>query len=87
MYRFISKIISVTLELMQELAGVYLSGIAGSLTYRRVRLHMIATDLIEELSNAMKAFVIINCYSLICLIDNLRVEHYWISPKQIVINY
>ena len=42
---------------MQELAGVYLSGIAGSLTYRRVRLHMIATDLTEELFNAMKAFV------------------------------
>jgi ADP-dependent NAD(P)H-hydrate dehydratase len=43
-----------------SIAGVYLSRIAGSLAYRRVGLHMIATDLIEELPNAMKAFDKIN---------------------------
>jgi ADP-dependent NAD(P)H-hydrate dehydratase len=43
-----------------SIAGVYLSGIAGGLAYRRVGLHMVATDLIEELPNAMKPFDKIN---------------------------
>jgi NAD(P)H-hydrate epimerase len=43
-----------------SIAGVYLCGIAGSLAYQRVGLHMVATDLIEELPNAMKPFDKIN---------------------------
>ena len=43
-----------------SIAGVYLSGIAGSLAHQRVGLHMVATDLIEELPNAMKPFDKIN---------------------------
>jgi NAD(P)H-hydrate repair Nnr-like enzyme with NAD(P)H-hydrate dehydratase domain len=43
-----------------SIAGVYLCGIAGSLAYQRVGLHMVETDLIEELPNAMKAFDKIN---------------------------
>ena len=39
-----------------SIVGVYLSGIAADLAYQRVGLHMIATDLIEELPNAMKSF-------------------------------
>jgi NAD(P)H-hydrate repair Nnr-like enzyme with NAD(P)H-hydrate dehydratase domain len=39
-----------------SIAGVYLCGVAGSLDYQRVGLHMVATDLIEELPNAMKPF-------------------------------
>ena len=39
-----------------SIASVYLCGVAGSLTYQRVGLHMVATDLIEELPNAMKPF-------------------------------
>jgi ADP-dependent NAD(P)H-hydrate dehydratase len=43
-----------------SIAGVYLCGITGSLAYKRVGLHMVATDLIEELPNAMKPFDKIN---------------------------
>ncbi len=43
-----------------SIAGVYICGIAGSLAYQRVGLHMIATDLLEELPNAMKPFDKIN---------------------------
>jgi NAD(P)H-hydrate epimerase len=39
-----------------SIVGVYLSGIAADLAYQRVGLHMVATDLIEELPNAMKPF-------------------------------
>jgi ADP-dependent NAD(P)H-hydrate dehydratase len=39
-----------------SIAGVYLSGIAADLAYQRVGLHMVATDLVEELPNAMKPF-------------------------------
>jgi ADP-dependent NAD(P)H-hydrate dehydratase len=41
------------------LLGVYFNGIAASLAYRRVGLHMVATDLIEELPKALKKFDII----------------------------
>jgi ADP-dependent NAD(P)H-hydrate dehydratase len=36
--------------------GVYLTGIAGELAYQKVGLHMVATDLIEQLPSAMKPF-------------------------------
>jgi ADP-dependent NAD(P)H-hydrate dehydratase len=39
-----------------SIAGVYLTGIAGDLAYHRVGLHMVATDLIEQLPNTMKPF-------------------------------
>ena len=39
-----------------SILAVYLSGIAGGLAYKRVGLHMVATDLIEELANAMKPY-------------------------------
>ena len=39
-----------------SIAGVYLSGIAADLAYKRVGLHMVATDIIDELPNAMKPF-------------------------------
>jgi NAD(P)H-hydrate epimerase len=39
-----------------SIMGVYLTGIAGDLAYRKVGLHMVATDLIEQLPNAMKPF-------------------------------
>jgi NAD(P)H-hydrate epimerase len=39
-----------------SIAGVYHSGIAADLAYQRVGLHMVATDLIDELPNAMKPF-------------------------------
>jgi NAD(P)H-hydrate repair Nnr-like enzyme with NAD(P)H-hydrate dehydratase domain len=32
-----------------SIAGVYLCGVAGSLDYQRVGLHMVATDLIDML--------------------------------------
>ncbi|HEU4605129.1 MAG TPA: NAD(P)H-hydrate dehydratase [Nitrososphaera sp.] len=38
------------------LAGVYLNGAAGSLAFKRVGLHIIATDLIDSLPAAMKPF-------------------------------
>jgi len=37
-------------------SAVYLNGIAGSIAFRRTGLHMIATDLIDSLPNAMKPF-------------------------------
>lgn len=39
-----------------SILSVYFSGIAGGLAYKRVGLHMVATDLIEELANAMKPY-------------------------------
>ena len=61
----LSGVVAGLLTKMQDafsasIAGVYLSGIAGSLAYQRVGLHMVATDLIEELPNAMKPFDKIN---------------------------
>ncbi len=38
------------------LLGTYLNGLAGNLAYKRVGLHMAATDLIENLPAAMKPF-------------------------------
>jgi NAD(P)H-hydrate epimerase len=38
------------------IAAVYLNGIAGSIAFRRTGLHMIATDLIDSLPDAMKPF-------------------------------
>ena len=57
----LSGVVAGLLTKMQDvfsasIAGVYLSGIAGDLAYQRVGLHMVATDLIEELPNAMKPF-------------------------------
>ena len=57
----LSGVVAGLLTKMQDtfsasIAGVYLCGIAGSLAHQRVGLHMVATDLIEELPNAMKPF-------------------------------
>lgn len=38
------------------IAAVYLNGIAGSIAFKRTGLHMIATDLIDSLPDAMKPF-------------------------------
>lgn len=38
------------------LAAIYLNGVAGSLAFKRVGLHMIATDLLDSLHGAMKPF-------------------------------
>ncbi len=38
------------------LLGTHLNGLAGNLTYKRVGLHMAATDLIDSLPAAMKPF-------------------------------
>jgi len=42
-----------------SILGVFLNGLAASLAYERVGLHMVATDVIEDLSNAMKPFDLI----------------------------
>jgi len=39
-----------------SITAVYLTGIAGHLAYQKVGLHMVATDLIEQLPTAMKPF-------------------------------
>jgi ADP-dependent NAD(P)H-hydrate dehydratase len=39
-----------------SLTAVYLTGMAGNLAYQKLGLHMVATDLIEQLPNAMKPF-------------------------------
>jgi ADP-dependent NAD(P)H-hydrate dehydratase len=39
-----------------SILGVYFNGVAGNLAYKRVGLHMLATDLIEDLPNAFKPF-------------------------------
>ena len=39
-----------------SVAAVYLSGMAADLAYQRVGLHMVATDIIDELPNATKPF-------------------------------
>ncbi|HET7148995.1 MAG TPA: NAD(P)H-hydrate dehydratase [Candidatus Nitrosopolaris sp.] len=42
-----------------SILGVFLNGIAASLAYERVGLHMVATDVLEDLPNAMKPFDLI----------------------------
>jgi ADP-dependent NAD(P)H-hydrate dehydratase len=42
-----------------SISGVYFNGAAGNLAYRRVGLHLVATDLIEDLPTAMKPFDIL----------------------------
>lgn len=42
-----------------SILGVFLNGAAASLAYERVGLHMVATDVIEDLPNAMKPFDLI----------------------------
>ena len=42
-----------------SILGVYFNGVAASLAYKRVGLHMVATDLIEDLPKVMKPFDII----------------------------
>lgn len=42
-----------------SILGVFLNGVAASLAYERVGLHMVATDVIEDLPNAMKPFDLI----------------------------
>lgn len=42
-----------------SILGVFLNGVAASLAYERVGLHMVASDLIEDLPNAMKPFDLI----------------------------
>jgi NAD(P)H-hydrate epimerase len=39
-----------------SIGGVYLTGMAGSLAHKKLGLHMVPTDLIEQLPNAMKSF-------------------------------
>jgi NAD(P)H-hydrate epimerase len=39
-----------------SLVAVYLNGIAGTLAFKRTGLHMIATDLLENLPAAMKPY-------------------------------
>lgn len=39
-----------------SILGVYFNGIAGNLAYDKVGLHMVATDLLDRLPNAMKSF-------------------------------
>jgi ADP-dependent NAD(P)H-hydrate dehydratase len=39
-----------------SVAAVYFSGMAADLAYQRVGLHMVATDIIDELPNAIKPF-------------------------------
>jgi ADP-dependent NAD(P)H-hydrate dehydratase len=39
-----------------SIAGVYLTGVAGNLAYKKLGLHIVATDLLEQLPNAMKSF-------------------------------
>ena len=39
-----------------SVAAVYLSGKAADFAYQRVGLHMVATDIIDELPNAIKPF-------------------------------
>lgn len=42
-----------------SLLGVYFNGVAASMAYRRLGLHVVATDIIDELPNALKDFDII----------------------------
>ena len=42
-----------------SILGVFLNGVAARLAYERVGLHMVATDVIEDLPNAMKPFDLI----------------------------
>jgi NAD(P)H-hydrate epimerase len=39
-----------------SILGVYFNGVAGNLAYDKVGLHMVATDLLDRLPNAMKPF-------------------------------
>jgi NAD(P)H-hydrate epimerase len=39
-----------------SILGVYFNGVAGNLAYRQVGLHIVATDLLKYLPNAMKPF-------------------------------
>lgn len=47
-------------SLNASILGVYLNGVAANLAYERVGLHLVATDVIEDLPNAMKPFDIIS---------------------------
>lgn len=42
-----------------SILGVFLNGVAAGLAYERVGLHMVATDVVEDLPNAMKPFDLI----------------------------
>ena len=46
-------------SLNASILGVYLNGVSASLAYKRVGLHMLATDVIEDLPKAMKPFDLI----------------------------
>ena len=46
-------------SLNASILGVYLNGVAASLAYKRVGLHMLASDVIEDLPKAMKPFDLI----------------------------
>jgi NAD(P)H-hydrate epimerase len=39
-----------------SIAGVYLTGVAGHLAYKKLGLHIVPTDLIEQLPHTMKSF-------------------------------
>jgi NAD(P)H-hydrate epimerase len=43
-----------------SILGVYLNGMAAKIAYERVGLHMIATDVIEDLPHVMKSFDLIS---------------------------
>ena len=42
-----------------SILGVYFNGVAASLAYRRLGLHIVATDIIDELPKALKDFDVI----------------------------
>jgi NAD(P)H-hydrate epimerase len=42
-----------------SILGVYFNGVAGNLAYDKMGLHMMATDLIEALPDAIKPFDVI----------------------------
>ncbi|HZT35046.1 MAG TPA: ADP/ATP-dependent (S)-NAD(P)H-hydrate dehydratase, partial [Nitrososphaera sp.] len=43
-----------------SLVGVYLNGLAGNIAFGKVGLHMVATDIIDSLAEAMKQFDVIS---------------------------
>ena len=49
-------ILTKTKSYEASILGVYFNGVAGNLAYNQVGLHMLATDLLKYLPNAMKPF-------------------------------
>jgi ADP-dependent NAD(P)H-hydrate dehydratase len=55
----IATLLSKINDPFTAMPAVYLNGIAADLAYGKVGLHMVATDLIQELPNAMKDYNIV----------------------------